>query len=447
MIDVLRKRFRDRITDRPGLMRILHNFSWLLVDRVIRVFLGMVVTVLMARYLGPEQFGIISYALAITGLCGMVALLGLNQVVVHDLVQNPSTAGITLGSARGLMAVGGLVAYTSLVVAVLLTRSEDSFAKLASFAIGASVLFRFLDFGRYWFESQVQSKYVVLAQLAVFFGASLAKVVLIVLDAPLSAFILVVTAQAVATPVATSLVFWSRAEVGTSLRFDAERARALLSASWPLLLAGFAMMVNMKIDQLMIASMLGDQAVGVYSAAVSVSEATYALAVIITATTYPAVLAARAEGEEVYRARFQQLFDLIVVLAVAIAVPVTFGANWIISTLFGESYLAAGAVLTVHVWALIFVFLGVVSDRWFIAEGRPKLNLQRTVLGVCVNVVLNFVLIPRFGLIGAATATIVAHSVAAFFSDLIQAKSRPLFGMKLAALNVPGAILRLVRHF
>lgn len=435
-----------RFANRPGLQRILDNLGWLLFDRILRVLVGMVVTVSMARYLGPEQFGIVSYALALTALFGMIALLGLTNVVVHELVENPRIAGTTLGSSCALMAVGGFVGYLALVACVLLTRADDEIAKLASFVIGASILFRCFEIGYYWFESQIQSKYVVRAQAVVFLLASGVKLALIGIGAPLIAFILVLAAQAAATPLVATLVFQIMGPGVRSLQFELERARELFRASWPMLMSGVAMMVYMKIDQLMIASIWGDAAVGVYSASVTVSEATYILAVIVTATAYPAILSSRKEGVDIYRTRFQQLLDIMVVLALGVAIPMTLLSDWVVNTLFGSSYSEAADVLKVHIWALLFIFIGVVSNRWFIAEGRQILNLQRTTLGAVVNIALNALWIPRFGLLGAAYATIVAHAVAAFLSDLIRAESRPLFRMKLAAFNVVGALSRLGRN-
>lgn len=443
----LREYFQRRFGNRPGLSRILNNFSWLLGDRLVRILIGTVVTVWLARYLGPAQFGIISYAVALLTICSSVGLLGLKDVVIRDVVQDPQSKGATLGAAAGLMSAGGVAAYLLLATVVLLTRPDDGIVKVASLTIGASVLLRFTDVGAYWFESQVQSRYVVLAQLTVFIAASAAKIVLIVIAAPLVAFVVVILLQSLASSLATAAVFRYFKPSDLGLRFDTKRAQRLLSESWPLLLSGAAMLVYMKIDQLMIAAFWGDRAVGVYSAAVTISEATFVIAAIVIATVFPAVLSARNEGPEVYRARFQQLFDFMVVLGFAIALPMTFLSGWIIATLFGPSYQAAGIVLTTHIWAAIFVFIGMASYRWFVAEGRPGLNLQRTLLGAAVNIVLNLLWIPRYELIGAAMATIVAHFVASFLSDLVNAETRPLFRMKLMSLNAPAALLRLVRNF
>lgn len=443
----LREYLQRRFGKRPGLKRILDNAGWLFVDRLVRILLGMVVTVWLARYLGPSQFGIISYSLALLTICSVIGLLGLKDIVIREVLQDPRSKGVTLGSAAGLMSVGGVGAYLLLVTIVLLTRPDESIVKFASLTIGSSVLLRFLDFGAYWFESQVKSKYVVVAQQAVFIVFSAVKVILIMIGASLDAFIVTILCQFAASSLATAAIFRRFRPSDLRLSFDTARMKSLISESWPLLLSGAAALIYMKIDQLMIASILGDRAVGVYSAAVTISEATFVLSAIVIATVFPAIISARNEGAAAYRARFQQLFDFMVILAIAIALPVTFLSDRIIATLFGSSYQAAGIVLTIHIWASLFVFLGTAGYRWFVAEGRTGLNLQRTLLGAVFNIALNLFWIPKYGLIGAAVATIVAHLVASLLSDLINAETRPLFWMKLAALNVPAAVLRLIRHF
>jgi O-antigen/teichoic acid export membrane protein len=104
--------------------------------------------------------------------------------------------------------------------------------------------------------------------------------------------------------------------------------------------------------------------------------------------------------------------------------------------LFGEVYAAAGPVLAIHIWASIFVFLGVASGKWFVAENRQMLSFQRAMLGAVVNVILNFLLIPGFGPVGAAIATIVSYSMSAFFTDFLHQETKQLFYMKVSALNI-----------
>ena len=197
-----------------------------------------------------------------------------------------------------------------------------------------------------------------------------------------------------------------------------------------------AVMVYMKIDQIMLGQMSGDEAVGIYSAAVRISEVWYFIPLVIVASVFPAILEAKKRNEAHYYARLQQLYDLMVLLSISVALPMSFLATPIVKLLFGEAYAPAGSVLAIHIWASVFVFLGVASSKWFLAENRQVLSLQRTVLGALANILLNAWLIPLYGTVGAAIATVVSYAIAAYFSDCLQAETRKAFLMKSSSLNI-----------
>jgi O-antigen/teichoic acid export membrane protein len=175
--------------------------------------------------------------------------------------------------------------------------------------------------------------------------------------------------------------------------------------------------------------------VGIYSAAVRISEVWYFIPMIIVASVFPAILEAKKRSEAQYYQRLQHLYDLMVWLAVGVALPMTFLSTPIVTLLFGEAFAASGPVLAIHIWAAVFVFLGVSSGKWFLAENRQLLSFQRTVLGAIANVVLNLWLIPVYGVVGAALATVMSYAIAAFFADLMQKETRKMFLMKVSALN------------
>jgi PST family polysaccharide transporter len=196
-----------------------------------------------------------------------------------------------------------------------------------------------------------------------------------------------------------------------------------------------AIMIYMKIDQIMLGQMLGDDAVGIYSAAVRVSEVWYFIPMMILASVFPSVLEAKKHDQTHYIQRLQLLYNLMVWLSVAIAIPMTFLSTPIIIALFGQAYAQSGQVLAIHIWASVFVFLGVASSQWFIAENRQILSFQRTALGAVINIGLNFVLIPKFGVVGAAYATVFSQAYVCLLFDLFQKETRPMFVMKLRSFN------------
>jgi len=221
------------------------------------------------------------------------------------------------------------------------------------------------------------------------------------------------------------------------------RTQILLRDSWPLLLSSIAVVVYMKIDQIMLGQMVGDEAVGIYSAAVRVSEVWYFIPTTIVASVFPAILNARSRSKEEYYKKMQQLFDLMLLLSICIALPMTFLSESVVRILFGEAYLAASTVLTIHIWTSIFVFLGVVSSKWFIAEDKQILSLQRTIIGALFNIFLNFLLIPQLGMFGAAFSTLLAQFIVGLLSDIFQKETRSIFIMKIKSFNLFSSIKRM----
>jgi PST family polysaccharide transporter len=288
----------------------------------------------------------------------------------------------------------------------------------------------------------VLSKYTVWVQNGSFLVFAAIKIVLILNNAPLIAFASVIMAEAMMVALLMLVMLGLRGPRLRHLRITLARAKALLADSWPLLLSGIAIVIYMKIDQIMLGQMVGDEAVGIYSAAVRISEVWYFIPMMIVASVFPAILEAKKRSEAQYYQRLQHLYDLMVWLSVAVALPMTFLSTPIVTLLFGENFSASGTVLAIHIWAAVFVFLGVASSKWFLAENRQMLSFQRTALGAVVNVILNFLLIPDYGPVGAAVATVISQATAAFLFDAVQPVTREMFFMKIKSMN----LLRLSSH-
>jgi O-antigen/teichoic acid export membrane protein len=419
----------------PGLRRVLPNIAWLTADKVIRLGMGLLVGVWVARYLGPEQFGLLNFATAFVGLFGAVAGLGLQGIVVRDIVREPACKEETLGTAAMLQFVGGLLAYGLILGAIFWLRPEDTMAKVLVAILGSTMLFKASEVAIYWFESQVLSKYTVWVQNGVFLIIAAVKVVLILNHAPLVAFAWATMAEALVVALLMGVMLGLRGPRLRQLRITLARAKTLIEVSWPLMLSGVAIMIYMRIDQIMLGQMVGDEAVGVYSAAVRVSEVWYFVPMAIVASVFPAILEAKKRSEKLYYDRLQRLYDLMVWLAIAVALPMTFLSTAIVTLLFGDAYAQAGSVLAIHIWAAVFVFLGVASGKWFLAENRLTLSFQRTALGAIANVILNRLLIPEYGANGAATATVISQAMVALLFDAAQPVTRKMFVMKIRAMN------------
>ena len=404
-------------------------------EQVLRIIAGLFVGIYVARYLGPEQFGVYSYAAAFVALFGTIARLGLDGIVVRDLVNHPQERDVYLGTAFWLKLIGAFLTLGLLAIAVQFT-SNDATTNLYIFIIASGLIFQSFDVVDFHFQSKVLSKYVSIAKLIQLALSSILKLYFIFTQADLFWFVLVSLIDQTSLAVSLVFAYW-RQKIGSFFgHFNLGTAKTMLRNSWPLILSGIAIGLYMRIDQIMIKEMLGEREVGLYSAAVRLSEAWYFVAVIITASLFPAIVNAKKISQELYHQRLQRLYTFMVWMAIGIALPMTFYSDWLVTLLYGEAYREAGQVLMIHIWAGVFVFLGVASGSWLISENLQWLAFYRTLSGAIINIILNFVLIPIYGLIGAAIATIIAQTMAAFIFDILSKKTRMVFFMKLNTLNV-----------
>ncbi|WP_345976377.1 flippase [Sulfurimonas sp. HSL3-7] len=418
-----------------GFMKYFKNTSWLFGEKILRMAAGLLIGVWIARYLGPEQFGLLSYAGAFVGLFSAVAALGLDNIIVRKLVKDETQRDLLLGTAFLLKIIGGVLVLLFLALAINLV-SIDTYTATLIFIIASAMLFQSFNVIDIYFQSRVLSRYVVYANIISLSVSSIVKIVLILKAAPLIAFAFVVLFDSIVLALGFIYIYrLNHLSVG-QWTFNSGVAVTLLKESWPLILSGIVVAVYTKVDQVMIKTMLGNEAVGQYAAAVRISEAWYFIPTVIAASIFPAVIHAKKQSETLYYARLQKLFDLMVWIAIAIALPMSFFSDWLIDMLYGSPFHPSASVLIVHIWTGVFVFLGVASSKWFIVEELQKLAFYRTFYGMLTNIILNLLLIKEFGIIGAAYATLISYGVAGFLFDFFNPKTRAVFYMKLNTLNI-----------
>ena len=420
--------------NRTGLSKILANISWLFADRILRMGFGLIVGVWVARYLGVQQFGIVNYATAFVAIFNPLATLGLDVVVVRRLVADPAQQQQILGTSFWMRFVAGWLTWAIAIIGIYVLRPDDRTMIVTVTILGAASIFQSIDSIDLWFQSQVQSKYSVLAKNAAFLVTASIKVGLIVIQAPLLAFVSLILLEAIFGAVGLLVVYKKQGHPIELWQWSRELGRDLLRESLPLILSGLTIMIYMRIDQIMLGQMVGDKAVGIYSAATRISEVWYFVPMTVSSSVMPSIFKAKEIGEELYYQRIGKLNRGLVWLAITVAIVMTFVAKPLILILFGDNYLESGTILAIHIWASVFVFTGVATSGWFIAENLTYLSLYRTLSGAIVNILLNIFLIPLYGGIGAAIATVIAQAVASLITNGINPKTRKLFRLQIRSL-------------
>jgi PST family polysaccharide transporter len=434
MLSKLKIKHLSKFKSRSGLRAIITNTGWLFADRILRMGASLVVGVWVARYLGVQQYGLFNYALAFVSLFSPIFTLGLDEIVVRHIVRQSSNKEEILGTTFWLKFLGG-IASVSLAVSTMFLLGEHETLKIWLVAILAMAgIFRAADTIEVWFQSQVQSKYTVIAKNTAFLLNSAIKIALILTKAPLLAFAWVTLAEFAMSAIGLLIVYQVK---GSSLwlwRWSFSAARTLLKESLPLIFSGFAILIYMKIDQVMLGQMIGNTEVGIYSAAVRVSEIWYFIPGAIVSSVAPSIYSAKEKSESLYYQRIGQLLSLMTCISFAIALPMTFLSDKIIMVMFGSGYAQAGAILAVHIWTSLFVFMGLATSPWFIAEGLNNVSLGKTLFGAILNIILNLLLIPKYAGLGAAIATIISQAAATFLCNAFDPRTQKIFNIQVRSL-------------
>jgi O-antigen/teichoic acid export membrane protein len=404
---------RAKIEDRESLQNIVSNTGWQFADNILRMGVALVIGIWLARYLGPEQFGLLSYALAFVALFSALSSLGLDDIIVRDIVQNQSGKDEILGTAFLLKLLGGAFAFLAAVGTVFVLRPGDGLSHWLVGIIGLGAVFQAFNVVEFWFHSQVQAKYAVFARNAAFLLCSLGKIVLILAAAPLVAFAWIALAEVLAGAAGLIVAYQARGSRLRNWSGSLKKAAGLLKDSWPLMLSGMVIMVYLRIDQVMLGEMAGNEEVGIYSVAVRLAEVWYFIPSAIYWSLFPGIVEAKAVSDELFYERLQKLYNLAALSAYAVAIPVTLLAQWLVPALFGEAYARGGLMLAVLVWSNLFTSLEMARSGFLTAMNWTRLYFLAVSLGCVLNVVLNYFLIPRYGGMGAVIASLVAYWFAA----------------------------------
>ncbi len=408
------------------------NTSWLVGEKLARLLLTFFVGILLVRYLGPEQFGIFSYSLSFVSLFAALSILGIEKIVVKELVEFPEKENEIMGSAFFLRIIGTIAAFIFIFIGILIT--GDSGITLTLMIIMSSIiLFRSFQVIDYYYQAKVKSKYSVYAQFFSLLIGSLVKLMLILIKADLIFFAITILIENIV--MALILLYTYKSQKLTIMHWKASKLISIkiIKESWPLIISGLAIIVYLKIDQIMLKQMLGEKEVGFYAAAVQLCEAWYFLPTVITGSLFPAILNAKKVSQELYINRFQKLIDLLAFSSIAIAIPVFFFSDFIIRLLYGNEFAASASVLAIYIWAGVPTFLSSATGQYLVAENLTKLTIVKNIPGVILNVLLNLILIPKYGIIGSAFATLISYSSTVVVLGFIK-KTNRIFVMSIKSL-------------
>lgn len=427
------------IDKRSGFRKIIINTSWLFADQGLTMVVGFLVGAWVARYLGPTQYGTYNYALAIAALFSPLVALGLKDIVIRDIVRKPEDKDELLGATFGLKFVGSLLALGLAIGIGAITQPDDALTRLLIAIMAGQFVFAALNETLdCWFQSQVQAKYTVWAKNIGALIIAIVKIGLILYKAPLIAFAWAALCQVFIFTIVLAAFHRTSQQRLAAWKLSFLRARSLLTNSWPLILSDLAIMIYLRIGQVMLGNMANKEALGLYSAATRLSELWYFIPMAISSSVFPAIIRSReTQSQKNYHGRMQVFYDVMSLTAYAIVIPLVLLGPTLVNILFGVEYAEAGLILRVHAWSFLFVSLGVARSRWLIGENMIRFDMFATILGAIVNIAMNYFLIPRYGGMGTAWAALISYAVSGYVSGMLAIGVRPALKQQSLSLLVP----------
>lgn len=422
-----------------GFKKYAKNTGYLFLEKIARILVAIFVWALMARFLGVEKFGIFNFALSFVFLFGIISDLGLDHVVIRELVKGVYEQRKIIGTAFVMKLCGAVLAIL-IVVIVTGFLSMDVYTRSMIYILSLRLIFESFNVIDFYFQSQVLSKYTVYSQII---GLSVTTVLclsFIHFKLPLIYFVCAVIIETAVTSGGLNIFYGMKHQKVSFWQFDSKICRKLFGDAWPMIVSGLAVAIYMRIDQIMVKEILGSSSVGYYAAAARASEAFYFVPAIVTASIFPAIVNAKQNDPLQYQNRVQLLFSILFWSALIMAVVGSLAAKPLIRVLYGEAFLPAAATLSIHIWASIFVFFGEARHKWAISENLQIFTMYYLILAALLNVGLNLLLIPRLGIQGAAIATVAAQFVANVLSNLLHEKTRPIFWVQMRSVNLIQAL-------
>lgn len=407
----------------------------MMAEQLLRILSGVFVGIYIARYLGPEDFGVLSYVLAISTFIIAISRLGMDAILVRELVSHPEKKQALMGTAFWMMFITAIVC-SSIVAAVVWSIGELPAVKLYASIISMSAIFASALVVDYCFQSEVRANVSAICKSITLFLMSFVKLYLIYIQADLVWFVYAFLMDNAVLAAMFLLAAAQQGRVGFIKCFCWEDAKSMLVSAWPLVLGAVSIQIYMRIDQIMIRNILGLNDVGLYSAAVRIYEAWAIVITILTVSLLPAIVKLKQGSEKNYHKRMTQLFRFVIWVSVGAALFVLIVSEHLMVFAFGGEYRASAPVVDIIMWTAVFAAMGSVSARYFNVERMERKFAVRTALAAVLNVGLNFMLIPLYGIKGAALSTLFCTFFANYLMDwfdkdlitLLNIKHRAIFG-------------------
>ena len=392
------------------LKNIFGNSMWQIGEKIITMIFSVFVTSIVARYLGTEDYGFVNYIISIVMLFTTFSTLGMEKITIKDIIEREESEERILGTSFYIRLIGGIVLIFISQITIYILDEKNMLAQLLGLIMGLCMIFRAYEVIEYYLQSQMKLKTISIIRFCSTFFVAILRILVVIFDWGIVGFTATYLFDAII--VAVLLKIWYKKRKKLKFKFSLEYAKRILSKCWYVAISGLMVTLYMRIDQVMLGSMLDNKTEnGIYSAAVRIAEIWYFVPTAIISAFQPAIVMKKKHSEEQYEKTMQRLYDIVAIVGIAFGILITLFGDIAVQILYGEEYKGATSILKISVWAGLFATLGTARSVWLVNENLQKYSLIYTSIGCVTNIVLNYFLIPKIGAKGAAIATLIAQFV------------------------------------
>lgn len=408
-------------------------------DYIFSLTASLIVGIAVARYLGPEMYGIIAFATAVYTLLVIIVSLGIDDIIMKDMLQHEERQGSIQGSALFVKSAAAFLVYGIIFIYFLINYSGEKLYSVL--IITGAVLFQPLSVFSCIFLINAQAKYTSIARMISYTLSSLLKIILIIFKAPVTYFAFAVFIDYAVLYLTVILMYKYKKYTVSGWHIDISYIKYILKSAVPLFAAVLFYTFYQKVTVIIISSMYSDYASGIYSVAARLTEIWYLVPAVLMTAFYPAVVKAKQISEEEYNKRIKTLFYVTTVPFILMAFFAALLSPFIIKILYGEKYIQSSIVLALTIWSVPFISFYVISSKCFILENKVKHLLLRSVLSFILIIFLSCILGSFYYLKGFSIAVVVSSFISFFLIDLFFKDTRELFFIKLSSIFLPFTLL------
>lgn len=415
----------ERVKTHNKIMRhkkFLKNTSWMMFSNIYSMVLSLVVGALSARFLGPSNYGLLNYGSSIISFFTTVSRLGMDSVIVAEMVRNPEKENTYLGTALTMRLIASVLSFFGVWGIVLVLEPGNVLLQTVTVLQAIAIIFQSTEVLNFWFNAHLEMKYVTITKVIALTLIAAWRISLLAKEASVEWFAMSASIQALVCGICIAAFFIKKK--GMHLKIDFSEGKRIFNSSYHFIINGLAVTLYTQIDRIMLGKFVNEEAVGFYAAASTIAVMWEFVPTAIVDSANPLLIGLYKKDIKKFEEKFQILLLGITVLGMCVSLAFTVFGKLAIFILYGEEYYAAVPVLAILIWSTAFAMIGTARAIWIISAGKNKYTKYYTMIGAVMNAVLNALIIPKFGIVGAACTTLFSQLFIALFAPMLFKETR-----------------------